>query len=54
MPQSSYAKFFQVLGREARQDPFGNFILAEDRLVPFEAQAPQPDHHVHDGAHNQW
>jgi hypothetical protein len=26
-------------------------ILAEDRLVLSEAQAPQPDHNVHDGAH---
>jgi hypothetical protein len=50
MPQCSDAKLFQVLSREARQDPLVNLILAEDCLVLLKAQAPQPDHNVHDGA----
>ena len=54
MPECANAKLFEVLGGEAREDPLGNLILAEDRLVPFEAKAPQPNHDVHDGAHNQW
>ena len=29
-------------------------VVAECRLVLPEAQAPQPDHNVHGGAHNQW
>jgi len=27
-------------------------LLAEDRVILPEAQAPQPDHNVHDGAYN--
>ena len=50
MPQCGDAKFFQVLSREARQDPLANLILAEGRLVLLKAQAPQPDHDVHDSA----
>jgi hypothetical protein len=41
-----------VLSREARQDLFVDLILAEDRLIPPEAKAPQPDHNVRDGAPN--
>jgi hypothetical protein len=52
MPQCGDAKFFQVLSREARQDPLANLILAECRLIPSEAQALQPDHNVHNGAHS--
>ena len=33
---------FQVLSREARQDPFVDLILAEDSLIFPEAEAPQP------------
>ena len=29
-------------------------LLSQCRLVFFEAEAPQPEHNVHDGAHNQW
>ena len=54
MPECGNAKLFEVLGGEARQDPLVNLVVAEGRLVLFEAQAPQPDHNVHDGAHNQW
>src|SRR5262249_44683405 len=31
-------------------DRFVYLVLAEDRLILPEAQAPQPDHNVHDGA----
>jgi hypothetical protein len=44
------ADFFQVLLRQARQDPLVYLVFAECGLVPFEAQAPQPSTEVHDGA----
>src|SRR5262249_7713204 len=47
-----YAEFLQVLVRQARKNRLVYVILAEDRLILPEAQAPQPDHDVHDGAHN--
>ena len=50
MSQGRDAEFFQVLGRQVRQDLFGYLILAECGLIFPEAQAPQPDHDVHDGA----
>jgi hypothetical protein len=43
-------KFLQVLLRQARENRLVYVILAEDRLVFPEAQAPQPDHHVHEDA----
>src|SRR5262245_61059357 len=43
------AKLFQVLVRQARENRFVYVILAEDRLILPEAQAPQPNHDVHDG-----
>src|SRR5215813_13693309 len=46
------AKLLQVLVRQARENRLVNVILAEDRLIFPEAQAPQPDHNVHDCAHN--
>ena len=54
MPECANAKLFEVLGGEAREDPLVDLVVAECRLVFFEAKAPQPDHNVHDGAHNQW
>ena len=48
------AKLLQVLVRQAWENRLVYVILAEDRLVLAEAQAPQPDHDVHEGAHNQW
>jgi hypothetical protein len=51
MPECADAKLFQVLGRQARKDPLANLVLAECGLIPFEAQAPQPTHKVHGGAH---
>jgi hypothetical protein len=53
MTNRTNADFFQVLLGQVREDPFVDLVLAESRLVFFEAKAPQPDHHVHDGAHNQ-
>ena len=47
------ANFLQVLRREAREDPLVDLVVAEGHLVFFEAQAPQPDHDIHDGAPNQ-
>jgi hypothetical protein len=52
--QSSARNLPQVLVRQARKNRLVYVILAEDRLVLPEAQAPQPEHNVHDGAHNQW
>ena len=43
---------FQVLSREARQDPFVDPILAEDSLVFPKAKAPKPNHDVHHRAPN--
>ena len=40
--------------RQARKNRLVYLILAECRLILPEAQAPQPDHNVHEGAHNQW
>ena len=50
MPERRDAKLLQVLRRQAREDRLVNLVLAECRLVLSEAQAPQPDHNVHDGA----
>jgi len=36
------AHLLQVLLRQACQDLFVDFVLAESRLVLFEAEAPQP------------
>jgi hypothetical protein len=52
MPGCGDAKLLQVLVPQARENRLVFVILAEDRLVLAEAQAPQPDHDVHDGAHN--
>jgi hypothetical protein len=38
-----------TLVRQARENRFVYVILAEDRLILPEAQAPQPNHDVHDG-----
>ena len=43
------ADFLQVLLREAGDDPLAYLVLAECRLVSFEAKAPQPNR-VHVGA----
>jgi hypothetical protein len=41
----------QVLSRQIGQDRLIYLVLAECRLILPEAQAPQPDHNVHDGAY---
>ena len=50
VPECRDAKLLQVLFRQARKNRLVYLILAECRLVLPEAQAPQPDHNVHDGA----
>src|SRR5262245_36232807 len=52
VPKRGDAKLLQVLVREARENRLVYVILAEDRLVLAEAEAPQPDHDVHDSAPN--
>ena len=47
---SGDAQIPQVLSRQVRKDRLVYLILAECRLILPEAQAPQPDHDVHDGA----
>ena len=42
MTDRTNADFLQVLQREAEKDPLIYLVLAERRLIPFEAQAPQP------------
>ena len=50
VPKRRDAKLLQVLVRQARENRLVYLILAECRLILPEAQAPQPDHNVHDGA----
>ena len=52
MPDNRDAEVFQVLTRQARKNRLIYLIFAECRLILPEAQAPQPDHNVHDGANN--
>ena len=52
MPESSDAKLFKILLRQARKDRLVYLVLAKRCLILPEAQAPQPDHNVHDDAHN--
>jgi hypothetical protein len=44
------AEVLEVLRRQIGQDRLAYLVLAERRLILPEAQAPEPDHHVHDGA----
>ena len=53
VPECRNAKLLQVLLRQAWKNRLVYLILAEDRLILPEAQAPQPDHNVHDGAPTQ-
>jgi len=53
MTNRADAKFLQVLRRQVRENRLVYVILAECRFILPEAQAPQPDHNVHNGAHNQ-
>ena len=54
MTNRTDAKLLQVLVRQARENRLVYLIFAECSLILPEAQAPQPDHNVHDGARNQW
>jgi hypothetical protein len=54
MPNCRDAKLLQRLVRQARKDRLVYLILAECRLILPEAQAPQPDHDVHDNAPKLW
>jgi hypothetical protein len=45
------AKLLQGLVRQARENRLVYLIFAESRLILPEAQAPQPDHNVHDDAY---
>src|SRR5262249_51773631 len=47
MTNGTDADFLQVLLCQVGKDPLVDFVVAECRLVFFEAQAPQPDHDVH-------
>jgi hypothetical protein len=50
VPNRNDAKLLQRLVRQAGKNRLVYVILAECRLILPEAQAPQPDHNVHDGA----
>ena len=50
MPDKSDTKVLQVLRRQTRQDRVVDLILAECRLILFEAKPPQPTSDVHGGA----
>src|SRR5260370_35347409 len=52
MSDSVDTQLFQVLRRQARQDRIVNRVLAECRLILFEAEAPQPTPDVHSGVLN--
>ena len=54
MPECGDAKLLEVLRRQVRQDPLADFVLTKRGLILPKAKAPQPQHNVHDGAHNQW
>jgi hypothetical protein len=42
VPDLIDAKILQVLGRQSWQEPLADRVLAECRLILFEAKAPQP------------
>src|SRR5260221_11252729 len=52
MSDSVDTQLFQVLRRQARQDRIVDRVLAECRLILFEAEAPQPTPDVHSGVLN--
>ena len=41
------AKFFQIVGRQLRQDAQVDLVLAEDLLVSLQPESPQPGPNVH-------
>ena len=50
MTDRTNADFFQVLLRQARQDPFVYLVLAERSLILSEAKVPQPTIDIHESA----
>ena len=50
VPDKSDTKVLQVLRRQPRQDRVVDPILAECRLILFEAKPPQPTSDIHGGA----
>ena len=50
MSDKSDTKVLQVLRRQTRQDDVVDLILAECRLILFEAKPPQPTSDVHGAA----
>jgi hypothetical protein len=50
VPDDANAQILQVLSRQARQDGFVDLVIAESRLIPFEAKAPQPTSEVHEAS----
>jgi hypothetical protein len=50
VPECRYAKLLQVLRRQTLQDRFVNLVFAERSLILSKAEAPQPDHDIHDDA----
>ena len=49
MPNCCDAKLLQGLVRQARKNRIVYLVLAERRLILFEAKAPQPTAEVHEG-----
>jgi len=41
------AKFFQIIGRQLRQDAQVDLVLAESLLVSLQPEPPQPPPNVH-------
>ena len=54
MPNCRDAKLLQGLVRQARKDSLVYLMFAECSLIFPEAQAPQPDHDVHDEGPSSW
>ena len=54
VPNRGDAKLLQGLVRQARKNRLVYVVLAECRLVLPEAQAPQPDHNVHEWRPQSW
>jgi hypothetical protein len=50
VPNHADAQVLQVLRRQVGQDLLADLILAECRLILFEAKPPQPTSDVHGGA----
>jgi hypothetical protein len=47
VPHNGNAEVLQVLRGQVRQDRLVDFVLAERRLIPLKAEAPQPTPDIH-------